>query len=66
MTARRATCEYLLMTEATRLLLDGERPDLVARGTILPRGKTTPITVYGLARSSVTLSGRLIRTKEPS
>jgi len=54
----------LLLTEATRLLLEGQPPDLESRGTISVKGKAEPIAVYGRARDSVTLSGRLSRRKE--
>jgi adenylate cyclase len=43
----------LLLTAATRVLLDGGQPDLLARGSIELRGKSTPIDVF-----SVTLPGR--------
>jgi class 3 adenylate cyclase len=57
--------EPVLLTEATRLLLDDGGPRLVSRGAVALRGKAKPISVYGLARDSVTLSGRLDRTSEP-
>ncbi|MDQ3678547.1 MAG: adenylate/guanylate cyclase domain-containing protein [Actinomycetota bacterium] len=62
--ATRDMGEPLLLTEATRLLLDGSRRDLVSRETIVPRGKSEPIAVYGLAPDSVTLTGRFARRKE--
>jgi adenylate cyclase len=61
--ATRELGEPLLLTEATRLLLDHEPPDLDARGTISLRGKAQPIAVYG--RDAVTLHGRRTRRKEP-
>jgi adenylate cyclase len=54
----------LLLTEATRLLLDGDYPELESRGTLALRGKSRPIAVYGLVTDSVTLSGRPARRKE--
>jgi adenylate cyclase len=57
--------EPVLVTEATRLLLDDGGSRLVSRGEVALRGKAKPISVYGLARDSVTLSGRLDRTSEP-
>lgn len=62
--ATRDLREPLLVTETTRLLLDGARPELVSRGTISARGKAAPITVYGLPRDSVTVSGRFARRKQ--
>jgi adenylate cyclase len=64
--ATRDLDEPLLLTEATRLMLDGAGPELVSRGTVSLRGKAKPIAVYGLALDSVTLSGRLPRTNEPT
>ena len=49
--ATRDLGEPLLVTEATRLLLDGAGPQLVPRGTLALRGKPKPVAVYGLARS---------------
>jgi adenylate cyclase len=51
--------EPLLVTEATRLMLETPRSDLVSRGSIALRGKAAPITVCGLRADPVTLSGRL-------
>jgi hypothetical protein len=52
-----------LLTEATRLLLERERPNLESRGTISLRGKAEPIAIHGC--ESVTLHGRSTRRKEP-
>jgi len=54
--------EPLLVTEATRLLLEGEHPELVARGTLALRGKMNRVGVHGLAEGFVTLPGRPGRT----
>lgn len=62
--ATRELHEPLLLTEATRLLLDHEPGDLEPRGELTLRGKDTPIAVYGLASDPVTLSGRPTRRKE--
>lgn len=62
--ATRDLGEPLLVTEATRVLLD-DHQNLEPRGTISLRGKDEPITVYGCAPDSVTLLGRLTRRKEP-
>jgi adenylate cyclase len=59
--ATRDLDEPLLVTESTRLLLDDEGPELASRGSISLRGKAAPIVVYGLARDSVTVSGRFAR-----
>jgi adenylate cyclase len=56
--ATRELGEPLLITEATRVLLEAE-PDLEARGALELRGKPEPTPVY-----SVTLPGRPRRTKE--
>ena len=40
--------EPLLVTEATRVLLDGDGSQLEARGALPIRGKADPIRVYGL------------------
>jgi adenylate cyclase len=60
--ATRDLGERLLVTEATRVLLEDEQ-DLEPRGAIALRGKVEPIAVY--APGPVTLHGRRIRTKEP-
>jgi adenylate cyclase len=59
--ATRDLAEPVLLTEATRALLEGDR-QLRPRGTLSLRGKTRPIEVYAL--DSVTLSGRSTRRKE--
>jgi adenylate cyclase len=46
--ATRDLGESLLLTEATRLLLERERDGLEARGDLHLKGKAEPITVYGL------------------
>jgi adenylate cyclase len=56
--ATRELAEPLLLTEATRVLLDGA-PDLEPRGALALRGKAEATPVY-----SVTLPGRLARRKE--
>ena len=61
--ATRDLGESLLVTEATRVLLEDER-GLEPRGTISLRGKARPIGVYGRAPDSVTLPGRLPRRKD--
>jgi adenylate cyclase len=63
--ATRDLGEPLLLTEATRLLLDDEGPELEPRGTIVLKGKPEPVAVYALARDVVTLSGRPTRRTEP-
>jgi class 3 adenylate cyclase len=63
--ATRDLAEPLLLTEATRLLLEPDGPELAPRGTIALRGKAKPVAVHGLARASVTLSGRPTPTTEP-
>ena len=55
--AARDLGEALLLTEATRMLLDAP-PELVPHGALQLRGKRKPIAVYGLP---VTLSGRQAR-----
>lgn len=60
--ATRDLGELLLLTEATRVLLDGDPPPLVARGELALRGKARPVAVYGLAAASVTVPGRPGRT----
>jgi adenylate cyclase len=59
--ATRDLGEPLLLTEATRVLLECAQSDLVARGTLELRGRSTPVAVYGLA---VTLPGRRGRRTE--
>jgi class 3 adenylate cyclase len=56
--ATREFGEPLLVTEATCMLLEEQRPELVARGSLALRGKARPIHVYGLAAASVTVPGR--------
>jgi adenylate cyclase len=62
--ATRDLGEPLLLTEATRLMLDAPAPKLVPWGTISLRGKAAPIALHGLARDPVTISGRPSRTTE--
>jgi adenylate cyclase len=62
--ATREFGEPLLVTEATCLLLEAERPELVARGSLSLRGKARDVNVYGLAAASVTVPGRPGRTTE--
>lgn len=51
--ATRATGDAVLITEATRCMLEG--PDrLVARGAVSLKGKAAPVAVYALASSSRT------------
>jgi adenylate cyclase len=64
--ATRDLGEPLLVTEATRSMLGVTEPELVSRGTIALRGKSQPVAVYGVARDSVTLSGRPRRRSEPT
>ena len=64
--ATRDLGEALLVTDATRLLLERDGPELAPRGTISLRGKAREIGVYGIARDSVTISGRPRRTTEPT
>jgi adenylate cyclase len=47
--ATRELGEPLLLTEATRLLLDGSATALEPRGTLSLKGKAKPIEVHGLA-----------------
>jgi class 3 adenylate cyclase len=54
--ATRELGHELLLTAATRVLLDGGHPELVPCGSIELRGKSTPVDVY-----SVTLPGRPAR-----
>jgi class 3 adenylate cyclase len=46
--ATRDLDEPLLLTEATRLLLDGSDGDLVERGALALKGKAKPVAVHGL------------------
>jgi adenylate cyclase len=62
--ATRDLGEPLLITRATRLLLDGEHPELEPRGTLSLKGKAQPVAVYGLAAGSVTVPGRPGRRTE--
>jgi adenylate cyclase len=59
--ATRELGERLLLTEATRCLLDDRDTGLESRGALELRGKRDPVRVY-----SVTLPGRLGRRKEPA
>jgi adenylate cyclase len=61
--ATRELGEPLLLTEATRSLLESTTVDLKARGKLSLRGKRDPVAVYA---PSVTLPGRLARRKEPA
>lgn len=54
--ATRDLGERLLVTEATRLLLE-DPPPLVSRGVVELRGKAKPITVHGLQPGCVTIPG---------
>lgn len=58
--ATRDLGEPLLLTDATRRLLEGPYGELEARGELLLKGKREPVSVY-----SVTLPGRSPRRKEP-
>jgi adenylate cyclase len=60
--ATRELSEPVLLTEATRCLLDRGSPRLEAHGSLRLRGKAEPVEIYGL--SLVTLSGRPARRKE--
>ena len=51
--ATRELGEPLLVTEATRVLLDGDQPDLQPRGSISLRGKAEPIAVHAPRRVPV-------------
>jgi len=62
--ATRDLGEPVLLAEATRVLPHGPWPELVSRGTISLRGKAEPIAVHGVARDSVTVSGRSAHRKE--
>ena len=46
--ATRDLDEPLLLTEATRLLLDGSEAELVERGTLSLKGKAKPVAVHAL------------------
>jgi adenylate cyclase len=59
--ATRELGEPLLLTEATRCLLEDPHKGLESRGTLELRGKRDPVQVY-----SVTLPGRPGRRKEPA
>jgi adenylate cyclase len=63
--ATRDLGEPLLLTEATRMLLDDEGPDLEPRGLIALKGKPEPVALHALANATVTLPGRSTRTTEP-
>ncbi len=60
--ATRDLGEPLLLTEATRCLLDGADTGLEEHGSLRLKGKADPVTIYGLC--SVTLPGRSPRRKE--
>jgi adenylate cyclase len=62
--ATRELGEPLLLTEATRLLLDGDGPRLEARGTLSLRGKARPVAVYAAVPDFVTVPGRAGRRTE--
>jgi adenylate cyclase len=62
--ATRDLGERLLLTEATRVLLDGPHPELEPRGGLALRGKALPVEVYGLAAAAVTVPGRSGRRTE--
>jgi len=47
--ATRDLREPLLLTEATRVLLESTREGLVSRGSLTLRGKPEPVAVHGLA-----------------
>ena len=57
--ATRDLDEPLLLTEATRVLLDGDHPELSSRATLELKGKSAPVTVY-----AVTNPGRTGRRTE--
>jgi len=59
--ATRDLDEPLLLTQATRVLLECPQADLSPRGVLELRGKASPVAVYGL---SVTDPGRDRRTTE--
>jgi len=63
--ATRDLGEPLLITQSTHVLLEGEHPELEARGTLSLRGKAQPVAVYGLSAGSVTVPGRSGRRTEP-
>jgi class 3 adenylate cyclase len=60
--ATRDMHEPLLLTQATRLLLDDEGAGLVPRGELALRGKARPVAVFGLSADLVTIPGRPGRT----
>jgi class 3 adenylate cyclase len=62
--ATRELGEPLLVTEATRVLLDGDGPRLEARGTLSLRGKARPVAVYAAVPDFVTVPGRAGRRTE--
>jgi class 3 adenylate cyclase len=62
--ATRDLGEPLLLTEATRVLLEGPHPELEPRGELALRGKARPVAVYGLAAAAVTVPGRPGRRTE--
>jgi adenylate cyclase len=61
--ATRELGEPLLLTEATRSLVESTRIELEARGELSLRGKREPVAVYA---PLVTLPGRPPRRKEPA
>jgi adenylate cyclase len=61
--ATRELGEPLLLTEATRALLESTGVELEARGQLALRGKREPVAVYA---PLVTLPGRRRRRKEPA
>jgi adenylate cyclase len=61
--ATRALGEPLLLTEATRALLESVDVELKPRGELSLRGKRRPVAVFA---PSVTLPGRPGRRKEPA
>jgi adenylate cyclase len=61
--ATRDLGEALLLTEATRVLLDGDHPTLGPRGALNLKGKANPIAVYAPEPDPVTLLGRSERRK---
>lgn len=62
--ATRDLGEPLLLTEATRVLLEDEDPGLEPRGLLALRGKPDPVAVHALAKGAVTLPGRFAATTE--
>lgn len=63
--ATRDLGEELLLTEATRMLLEPPAPACLARGTLELRGKASPTVVYSVSAEPVTISGRPTRRTEP-